>query len=184
MNGRGRSQLARSPLRATAAVLVVVAAAALAAAGPAAAAFTPKTLAGTWSGAWTNTTFGSTGPAALKIGATGDKLTFSLDLGGGVFGCSDPAGESTPAIGKGSGPNAWNAGGFTIKGASKALGTVSIAYSDAKRSLTGSGKNPPCRAGLTWKVAGSFTASAFKGTIAIALPDGTRATSTLALRRG
>lgn len=184
MNRTGRSQLARRRLRAPAAVLVAAAAVALAAAGPAAAAFTPKTLAGTWSGAWKNTTFGSTGPAALKIGAAGDKLTFSLDLGGGVFGCTDPAGESTPAIGKGRGPNAWNAGGFSIKGASQALGTVSITYSDAKRSLSGSGTNPPCRAGLSWKVAGSFTATAFSGTVAIALPDGTRATSTLSLKRG
>lgn len=171
------------------AALVTAVAAGLAAglAGPASAAasaFTPKTLAGSWTGAWKNLTFGSTGPAALRITAAGDRLALALDLGGGVFGCSDPAGESTPAIGKGSGPNAWNAGGFSIKGASKALGTISIVYADARHSLAGSGTNPPCKPGLSWKIAGSFAGAAFNGTVSIALPDGTKATSTLALKRG
>ena len=174
----------RAAVAATAAAGLVAAGVATSTAGAAGAAFTPKTLAGAWTGAWKNQTFGSTGPAALRIAAVGDKLTFAFDLGGGVFGCSDPAGESTKPIGKGAGANAWNAGGFTIQGASKALGTVKIVYSDTKRSLVGTGSNPPCRAGLTWKVAGTFAASTFTGTVAIALPDGTNATSVLSLKRG
>lgn len=102
--------------------------------------------------------------AALKIAASGDRLTFAFDLGGGT--------------------NAWSAKGFTIQGASKALGTVKVVYDDAKRSLVGTGSNPPCRAGLTWKIAGTFAATTFNGTVAIALPDGTKATSVLSLKRG
>lgn len=169
---------------AAAAGLITTVAVAISPATAATAAFTPKSLAGSWTGAWKNTTFGSTGPAALKIVAAGDKLTFSLDFGGSVFGCTDPAGESTRPIGKGTGANAWNAKGFTIRGASKALGTVKIVYDDAKRSLVGTGSNPPCRAGLSWKIAGTFAAKTFIGTVAIALPDGTKATSVLSLKRG
>ena len=174
----------RAAVAATIAGLVAVVAVATSAASAATTAFTPKTLAGAWTGAWTNQTFGSTGPAALKVAFAGDKLTFAFDLGGGVFGCTDPAGESTKPIGKGAGANAWSAKGFTIQGASKALGTVKIVYDDAKRSLVGTGSNPPCRAGLTWKIAGTFAASTFSGTVAIALPDGTKATSVLKLKRG
>ena len=154
------------------------------AAATAPTAFTPKTLAGAWAGSWKNQTFGSTGPAALKIVAAGDKLTFTFDLGGGVFGCADPAGESTKPIGKGAGANAWSAKGFTIQAVSKAMGTVKIVYDDAKKSLVGTGTNPPCRAGLSWKVADTFAATTFSGTVAIALPDGTKATSVLSLKRG
>lgn len=176
----------RAAVAATAAAAGLVAAVAVAttAASAAPAAFTPKTLAGAWTGSWKNQTFGSTGAAALTVAATGDRLTFSFDLGGGVFGCTDPAGESTKPIGKGAGANAWSAKGFTIQGASKALGTVKIVYDDAKRSLLGTGSNPPCRAGLTWKIVGTFAATTFSGTVAIALPDGTKATSVLSLKRG
>ena len=169
---------------ATAASLVAAVAVATHSASAASAAFTPKTLAGAWTGTWKNQTFGSTGSAALKIAAAGDKLTFAFDLGGGVFGCTDPAGESTKPIRKGAGANAWSAKGFIIQGASKALGTVKIVYSDAKRSLVGTGSNPPCRAGLSWKIAGTFGKTTFTGTVAIALPDGTKATSVLSLKRG
>lgn len=116
--------------------------------------------------------------------AAGSKLTLSLNLGGGVFGCSDPAGESTRPIGKGTGANARSAKGFTIQGTSEALGTIRIAYDDARGALTGSGSNPPCRAGLTWKITGTFAGSSFNGAVAISLPDGTKATSVLALKRG
>lgn len=164
--------------------MAAAAAVALAAAGAATAAFTPATLAGSCTGSWRNTTFGSTGPVAMRIAAAGGKLTMSLDLGGGVFGCTDPAGKSTKPIGKGSGPNTWSARGFSIAGSSKALGTLAIAYDDARHALAGSGSNPPCRPGLAWKVAGTFNGAAFTGTVAIALPDGTKATSTLQLKRG
>ena len=51
-------------------------------------------LAGTWSGSWNNTTFGSTGPVDLTITADGTSIRITSDLGGSVFGLGDPDPES------------------------------------------------------------------------------------------
>lgn len=51
--------------------------------------------AGTYTGSWTNTTFGSTGDAGMTmtVSEAGD-VTMEWDLGGGVFGVGDPDGEN------------------------------------------------------------------------------------------
>ncbi|GJM19744.1 MAG: hypothetical protein DHS20C14_19570 [Phycisphaeraceae bacterium] len=43
-----------------------------------------------WEGSWHNETFGSTGSAVADIEITGSDVSFSLDLGGFVFGVGDP----------------------------------------------------------------------------------------------
>lgn len=47
---------------------------------------------GRFEGEWRNTTFGSTGPAVAEVvvDAAAKVATFTLDLGGNVFGASDP----------------------------------------------------------------------------------------------
>lgn len=50
--------------------------------------------AGTYSGTWTNTTFGSSGPMEMVIGVEGEEVVFDVDLGGSVFGQGDPDAES------------------------------------------------------------------------------------------
>ncbi|MEJ2012872.1 MAG: hypothetical protein P8X64_11710 [Anaerolineales bacterium] len=48
-------------------------------------------FAGTWSGSWTNTTFGSTGDLTATIEVNPDgTATFTFDPGGFVFGAFDP----------------------------------------------------------------------------------------------
>jgi hypothetical protein len=49
-------------------------------------------LEGEYEGEWNNTTFGSTGPVAASIAVDPDAAlaTFTLDLGGNVFGAADP----------------------------------------------------------------------------------------------
>jgi hypothetical protein len=152
----------------------------------AATAFTPKTLAGTWSGAWTNQTFGSSGPASVvaKSLAGNTKLQFSVNFVGGVFGCSSVPPESTRPLPKGVGPNHWNAGGFTIKGASKDFGALTLTYRAGSGNLTGSGANPPCARGLTWSIIGAFVGSRFTGKVKIKLASGQTAISSLSLTRG
>jgi hypothetical protein len=47
-------------------------------------------LAGRYVGAWTNTTFGSTGKAVIEIQITGTNATLLFDMDGYVFGSMDP----------------------------------------------------------------------------------------------
>jgi ABC-type sugar transport system substrate-binding protein len=81
-------------------IVAVALAAALATGGASGASgasipFSPKAMAGTWNGTWKNTRFGSTGPAKIvaKSLGGGKKLVFRADLGGNVFGCTDPPAE-------------------------------------------------------------------------------------------
>lgn len=144
--------------------------------------FTPKLLAGTWNGSWTNTTFGSTGPAKIVAGAPGTKLTFTVDFGGNVFGCQDPP-AGGGAITKGTGANHWSPAGFTIKRTGPAFGTTTIVYTHSNKKLRGNGFNPTCNPGLKWTLDGAFAGKTFSGTVNITLPDGSKATSKLALTR-
>ena len=89
-----------------------------------------------------------------------------------------PAAEKTPTITKGSGNNHWNAKGFRLKLNSPAYGTFTVSYSQKTKRLTGSGGNPSCAPGVTWKLDGKLTKSAFTGTVTITLPSQT-ATSTI-----
>jgi hypothetical protein len=170
----------------TAGLLALVAAGSLGAAAFAAqTAFTPKSIAGTWSGTWKNETFGSTGPASIKASALSGntKLAFTADFGGNMFGCADPAGEAAKPLTKGAGATHWSAGGFVIQKKSKALGSLKLTYTAANGKLVGSGSNPPCAAGLSWKAAGRFSGKSFTAKITISLPDKTTATSTISLTK-
>lgn len=148
----------------------------------AAAPFTPAALAGTWKGSWKNETFGSTGPALFSAKAVGTKMVVSMDLGGNVFGCTDPPAR-TATIGKGTGANGWNARGFAFSSKSPTLGTTKIVYVHARKSIVASGLNPSCANGLQWKLTGTFSGKSFAGTVAIRLPDGGHATSKISLTR-
>jgi hypothetical protein len=147
--------------------------------------FTPKLIAGTWNGSWTNTTFGSTGPAKIvgKALAQNTKLQFTVDFGGNVFGCTDPGAETSKLLTKGTGFGHWNAAGFKTKGTSKAFGAMTLAYAYKTKAIAGSGSNPACATGLSWKIAGKFTGKVFNGTINITLADSSTAVSTLTLTK-
>ncbi|HEY7629828.1 MAG TPA: hypothetical protein VH817_03965 [Thermoleophilaceae bacterium] len=157
------------------------------AASPALAAkpFTPKTVAGTWTGTWSNQTFGSTGTITLsgKTLKKGKAFQFNVDLGGNALGCTDPAAEHTPTIKKGKGDNHWNAKGFRLHLSSQAYGTFSVKYVQKTHKLTGSGGNPPCAPGVTWKLDGKLTKTSFTGSVTISLPGNQTATSTLTANR-
>lgn len=158
-------------------------------AAPAAAVlptFQPAQLAGKWKGTWHNVTFGSTGAAFIRARAigTGNKaqLSFLSDFGGNVFGCSNPPAEGA-TLTKGTGANHWGPAGFVVKGTSKALGRLMLTYNNLKKTLVGSGGNPTCNPGLTWKISGKFTGKRFSATVNIHLPDGSKAVSKIALKK-
>jgi hypothetical protein len=171
----------------TFAALVALACAAVLPAGVGAAGpFTPKAIAGTWTGTWTNETFGSMGPAKIvaRSLAGNTKLVFTVDFGGNVFGCEDPPPESAKPLTKGTGPGHWNAAGFQVKGESKAFGNLKLTYRAATGALTGGGANPTCAMDLQWTVKGRFVGKAFTGTVTIKLARGAQtATSALSLKR-
>lgn len=50
--------------------------------------------AGDYTGTWTNTTFGSSGPMAMTLAVDGDEIVVDIDLGGFVFGQPDPEPET------------------------------------------------------------------------------------------
>jgi hypothetical protein len=143
--------------------------------------FTPKLVAGTWSGNWSNQTFNTSGTITLqgKVTRKGRAFQFNVDLGGNALGCSDPAAEHTPTITKGSGHNHWNAKGFKLKLKSPAYGSFNVSYSQKTQRLTGIGENPSCAPGVAWMLDGKLTKSAFTGTVRITLPTGQIATSTI-----
>ncbi|MEX1207084.1 MAG: hypothetical protein WEE36_00550 [Acidimicrobiia bacterium] len=60
--------------------------------GTAARVAAAQALEGEYEGEWNNTTFGSTGPVTASIVVDPDAAlaTFTLDLGGNVFGAADP----------------------------------------------------------------------------------------------
>jgi hypothetical protein len=147
--------------------------------------FKPKLLAGTWSGNWTNQTFNSTGTITLqgKLLNKGKAFQFAVDLGGNALGCSDPAAERTPTIKQGTGDNRWNAKGFRLKLNSPAYGAFLVTYSQRTQKLTGSGGNPPCAPGVSWKLDGKLTKTSFTGTVTITLPSQTATSTINATRR-
>ncbi|MGZ3269206.1 MAG: hypothetical protein ACXVRE_08325 [Gaiellaceae bacterium] len=171
-------------------VLALLAFAASASAGVASAPFQPSVIKGSWKGTWHNLRFGSTGPASIKATVTGKgskaKLRFTVDFGGNVFGCADPAPESSPLLRHGKGNNHWNAAGFVVKANSQAFGALKISFKNAGKKLSGAGGNPPCNQGLTWVLGGKFAGAklkTFTGLVNITLPDQTKAVSQLALTK-
>jgi hypothetical protein len=176
--------MTRRLLAAAACLALAVAAPALAA-KPKTKGFTPKKIAGTWSGNWNNQTFGSTGAVTLatKLLRKGKAFQFDVDLGGNALGCPDPAPEHTPTITKGSGDNHWNAKGFRLHLSSPAYGEFNVKYVLKTHKLTGSGGHPPCAPGVSWTLAGTLTHAAFTGNVSIDLGNGQTASSTLTANR-
>ena len=143
--------------------------------------FSPSELAGTWTGTWKNQTFNTSGTLALKIGG-GKDLVFTATIGGKTFGCTPPA-PQTLAVPAGLGATGWNAKGFRIALGSKAFGTLNVLYGYPFGMIHASGTAPACAPGLSWKFSGRFAGRAFTGTASIKLPDGSAATTVVALTK-
>jgi hypothetical protein len=147
--------------------------------------FTPKVLAGTWKGTWTNIRFKTTGPAYIRArvrGKNGRTLRFKSDFGGSVFGCGNPPAESGK-ITPGTGANHWNRRGFIYKHTSANFGHVKLTYRHRTKTITGGGKNPSCNPGLSWTIRGKFSGKRFSAKVHITLPDKSTATSVVKLKR-
>lgn len=145
------------------------------------AAFTPASLAGTWSGTWDNKTFNTSGTLTLTIGGS-SKLTFKAAITGNTFGCTPPK-PTTFVVPKGSGANSWDASGFRISATSPGFGALKATYSAASGKLTAAGSKVTCAPGLTFSVAGSIKGKTLNATATIHLASGQPATTVVTLTR-
>lgn len=146
-------------------------------AGPA-AKFKPGSLTGKWSGKWKNTTFGSTGSIRANVKLDNGKLKATVQFGGNVFGCANPP-AAIFTLTKGSGKNQYNANGFKIDNKSEAFGHTTGTYTHSTNKIKGSGKNVPCRPGLTRTATGKLTSDKFTATVDIDLGGGQKAVAKL-----
>ena len=138
-----------------------------------AAAFTGK-----YSGTWTNTTFGSTGPISVQVAvdlASGNLVVSNLTIGGNVFGGAAPPPESLTLTGLATG---------TVTTHSASLGDISMSISPLG-VLTGTCTNIPSP---------RVSKATFTGTVAdptkltftyhADLKDGTGADGTVTMAKG
>jgi len=91
---------------------------------------------GTYTGTWTNTTFGSTGPASISVAldrATGT-ITLTLTLGGNVFGQPSPAPETLTAT---------ITPGQPVAFTSKTFGPTTVDFDPATKALTFTSNDVP-----------------------------------------
>jgi hypothetical protein len=144
--------------------------------------FTPKTLAGTWSGTWNNQTFNTNGTLKLTIGGT-TTMTFTAAITGNTFGCTPPA-PTTFKLPKGKGANSWDARGFRISATSAGFGALTASYDAASGKLTANGSKITCAPGLTFSVAGTVSGNTLNATATIHLANGSPATTVVTLTRG
>lgn len=110
-------------------------------------------LAGVWSGAWANTTFGSSGGATMTVTADTLAQTFeaTVDLNGSVFGSGDPA----PQVFSGS----YAGGGADLTITSALFGNLSLQVTSAGQ-ISGSATNIPGGGIARIDFTGTWTATA------------------------
>ena len=112
--------------------------------------------AGSYAGSWTNTTFGSTGDAGLTMTVTDEgDVSMEWDLGGFVFGATDPDGEThTLNVSQ-------LAGGTTLS--TGLFGDVEVSVSEDFATITFDADNVPTpgiqafSATATWSDDGTIT---------------------------
>lgn len=132
--------------------------------------------AGSYSGTWNNTTFGSSGAARIDIQIDGSTATFTTDLDGNVFGQSDPdAVIYTGTV---------TADGMTFTTPSSPLfGNMTLVV-NADGSFTLTGDDPPADGIAKIEAQGSISESGIGGTYTVTFDDGTTAEGTFSLTKG
>ncbi|HEU5287032.1 MAG TPA: hypothetical protein VFV20_01390 [Candidatus Limnocylindria bacterium] len=130
----------------------------------------------TFTGTWTNQTFGSTGGAtmAVKVDRAALTLGVTLTLTGNVFGTAAPAPETfTLPI---------NAAGATYTGKSKTFGDVTATLK-ADGTFTFRGENVPSNRVKGIDGSGTWTTSGINFTYNVALSDGSAAKGVVSLKK-
>jgi hypothetical protein len=162
---------ARKPVRMT--VIAVVALAALAPPASAAAKpFTPSAVAGTYSGTWTDSTFGTSGPLAFTIKAKRHDTVLVMEgkVGGQAFGCPGLPPIASISLTRGRRVNHWDAAGFRLA-RNDAFGNLRATYDHQRGTIRATGTGPPACAGfVSYVVTGTLRGGVLNGTTDITLP--------------
>lgn len=159
----------------TSAAPATTAASAATTAKPATSTPAPLFTDATFTGTWTNTTFGSTGNATfdVKVNASAATLAITITLTGNVFGAPAPAPESfTIPI---------SATGATYTGKSKTFGDVTATLKDG--TITFKGENVPGGRVKTIDGTGTYATTAITMNYSVGLTDGSNAKGTVALKK-
>ena len=136
--------------------------------------FTASTFAGTWTGTWTNTTFSSTGSVTMTLTETGSSYNIQFDMGGNVFGGSDPAQENfTATIGASSAD--------LVSATSSVYGTLTASLA-ANGTLTINGTGIPGSVD-SFMLTGTWNASQITGNVTITFDNTTTANGTATLNK-
>jgi hypothetical protein len=155
---------------------------------PAAAAakpFTPRAIAGSYSGMWTDATFTTSGPFGFTISAKrrDSVLVLGGSVGGQGFGCPGVPPIVAISLSEGKGANHWNAAGFRLLH-SGAFGSVDARYDNARHTIRATGTGPPaCAAGVSYRIAGTLRGGVLDGSATITLPTMTAQATFHAERR-
>ncbi len=162
--------------QATTAAPTVAPTAAATTARPATIAPIPAFEDGTFSGTWTNQTFGSTGGAtmAVKVDRAALTLGITLTLTGNVFGAPAPAPEtfSLPI----------SAAGATYTGKSKTFGDITATLK-TDGTFTFKGANIPSNRVKSIDGSGTWTKAAIDLNYNVSLSDGSAAKGVVSLKK-
>lgn len=129
---------------------------------------------GRYAGTWNNTTFGSTGSAAIdvKLDRTAFSVAVTLTLGGNVFGAPAPA------------PETFNlpitSTGVSYTGKSKTFGDLTVTMKDGKATFKGDNVSARVK---TIEGTGTYGAGAISLTYTVSLSDGSKAQGTVSLKK-
>jgi hypothetical protein len=162
----------RTPVRMT--VLAVVALSGLAPPASAAAKpFTPSAVAGSYTGMWNDSTFGTSGPFGFTIKAKRHDTVLVLkgNVGGQAFGCPGVPPIASISLTRGRRVNHWNAAGFRLA-RNDAFGNVRATYDHRRGTIRAAGTGPPSCAGfVSYVVTGTLRHGVLNGTADITLPN-------------
>ncbi len=129
---------------------------------------------GRYAGTWTNTTFGSTGAAAIdvKFDKTAFTAAITLTLGGNVFGAPAPAPETFTF------PITPNGVSSTVK--SKTFGDFTVTLNAGKATFKGDNVSARVK---TFEGTGTYAAGVITINYTVTLSDGSKAQGVVNLRK-
>ncbi|MBI2828358.1 MAG: carboxypeptidase regulatory-like domain-containing protein [Acidobacteria bacterium] len=132
--------------------------------------------AGSWTGRWTNNTFGSSGTMTMTLAANtiAQTMQMTLDVNGSVFGGSDPAAETTSG--------AYTPEGATVTKTSLVFGNVTFTISSTGQ-ITGNGTNVPSATVSRIDFTGTATPSTMNLNYTVTFRAGGTATGVATLTR-
>jgi hypothetical protein len=135
--------------------------------------FTPRAIAGSYSGTWTDSTFGTSGPLGFTIASKRHNPVLVLGgaVGGQAFGCPGLPPIASVSLKEGRGPNHWDAAGFRLA-RNDAFGNLRATYDHRRGSIRATGTGPPACAGfVSYVVTGTLRGGVLNGTADITLPN-------------